>query len=159
MRFIEPIIGCLKLNSWNAHLYLTPTSSDSISGVQLEIIRRTTGRLQKTYQSLIWTPPPLIKNSPSRRRLKFFGALATPWPPMALMIFAAADLYLISVGPCYSLPTRFQIHLGTCSQMYGFFNHTLYSHFCILPHVLFVETGIRWHEAVEICPPNCQLQL
>ena len=48
-----------------------PTSSDSISGVQLEIIRRATGRFQKTYHSLIWMPPPLIKNSPSRRRLKF----------------------------------------------------------------------------------------
>ena len=73
---------------------------DSLSGVQLEIIRRATGRFQKTHQSLIWTPPPLIKNSPSRRRLKFFGAPVTPLPPMSLMIFAAADLYLISVGPC-----------------------------------------------------------
>ena len=75
-----------------------PTSSDSISGVQLEIIRRATGRFQKTHYLLIWTPPP-IENSPSRRRLKFFSAPATPPPPMSFMIFAAADLYLISVRP------------------------------------------------------------
>ena len=97
LRFIKPIIVCLKLNSWNAHLYFMPTSSDSISGVQLEIIRRATGRFQKTYHSLIWTPP-LVKISPSRHLLKFFGVPAT-LPPMSLMIFATAYPYLISEGP------------------------------------------------------------
>ena len=93
-------IRALKLNSWNAHLYFMPTSSDSISGVQLKIIRRAlaTGRFQKTHHLLIWTPPPSIKYSPRRRQFKFFGAPATP--PMSIRIFVAADLYLISAGPC-----------------------------------------------------------
>ena len=104
VRSSSPLLFAWNLKPWMRVCIFMPTSSDSISGVQLEIIRRAMGRFQPTHHSLVCTPPPLIKNSPSRRRLKFFGAPATPPPPMSLMIFAAADPYLISVGPCFLWP-------------------------------------------------------
>ena len=37
---------------------------------------------QREDSKRMCAPPPLIKNSPSRRRFKFFGTPATPPPPM-----------------------------------------------------------------------------